>query len=426
MKRQQAEQYAEFISSLCEAGDLKWDWIDSLDSGARDHVLNNPSYLGKEKISGDEFEKHYGSVSMLGFFSVIDEAHLFDYHHYVSNLLADSSFQRNDKQASDINTTPEQSASTTMTQSDQDQVIIDEELAQAFLDDPASDIYEYTDISDEFTGITDEAARVLSNHTGELNLYGLSGISDSAAEILSEHEGSINLENLYELSHTAAVFLARHKGPINLDGLTGISDAVADALSHHEDNLSLHSLETLSDAAAESLSKHNKTLLISGLIDLSNTAAETLAMKRGILQLDTKRPSLFSFNGLKELSEKLSSALAGSNREIDLPGIHEISDQVAANLANSTGAWIHLNGIESLSDSQAECLARFSGDELSLNSVTELSDIAAGHLSNFGGKYLFLKGLTDISDVGIGALIKRTGKLEVPSKIRERIDPQGD
>ena len=421
MNRKQAVQYAEFINSLCESGNLKFDWLDSLDSEARDHVFRNPSYIGHEEISVDDFENHFGGYSILGFFDIIEEEHLFDYYYFVSNSLADPLFQRNNKDNTDIDIITEQS-SKQINQSKEDNIVIDEDLAKAFLDNPASYIYDYTDIEDTFTGITDEASRILSGHVGELNLYGLTGISDSAAEILSEHKGPINLESLTNISDTSAVFLSRHGGPINLEGLTEISDTVAEALSNHEDKLSLYGLKTLSDAAAKSLSKHDGNLLINGLIELSNIAAETLSMKQGFLQLDIKKPSVFSFNGLSELTDKLSDILADSNREINLPGVIEISDQAAANIAESKGAWLHLNGVKSLSDCQAENLSRFSGDELSLNSLTEISDMGAKHLSNFCGKYLFLKKLTEINHDGIHSLASYKGNLRVPSETRERID----
>ena len=316
MNRKQAVQYAEFINSLCESGNLKFDWLDSLDSEARDHVFRNPSYIGHEEISVVVFENHFGVYDILGFFDIIEEDHLFDYYYFVSNSLADPLFQRINKDNTDIDIITEQS-SKQMNQSKEDNIVIDEDLAKAFLDNPASYIYDYTDIEDTFTGITDEASRILSGHVGELNLYGLSGISDSAAEILSEHKGPINLESLTNISDTSAVFLSRHGGPINLEGLTEISDTVAEALSNHEDKLSLYGLKTLSDAAAKSLSKHDGNLLINGLIELSNIAAETLSMKQGFLQLDIKKPSVFSFNGLSELTDKLSDILADSNREIN-------------------------------------------------------------------------------------------------------------
>ena len=98
MNREQAEQYTTFINSLCESGNLNWDWLDSLSSDARDHVRQNPKYIGREQISEDEFENDYGGHSILGFFDEIGEEHLFDYYYFVSNSLADPSFKNKDDQ----------------------------------------------------------------------------------------------------------------------------------------------------------------------------------------------------------------------------------------------------------------------------------------------------------------------------------------
>ena len=54
---------------------------------ARQHVLQNPSYLGKPEISQEAFEEEYGGISLLGFLDLIEEDHLFSYYSFVSRLL---------------------------------------------------------------------------------------------------------------------------------------------------------------------------------------------------------------------------------------------------------------------------------------------------------------------------------------------------
>jgi len=87
MNREQAHQYAEFINSLCESGDLSWDFLDSLDTDARQHVLENSSWLGKPGLSEQAFEEEYGGTSLLGFLDVIEEDHLFSYYSFVSRKI---------------------------------------------------------------------------------------------------------------------------------------------------------------------------------------------------------------------------------------------------------------------------------------------------------------------------------------------------
>lgn len=87
MNREQAEQYTTFINSLCESGNLNWDWLDSLGSDARDHVRQNPKYIGREQISEDEFENDYGGHSILGFFDEIDQSASGVYIMYFDNKI---------------------------------------------------------------------------------------------------------------------------------------------------------------------------------------------------------------------------------------------------------------------------------------------------------------------------------------------------
>ena len=87
MKREQAIQYAEFINSQCESGDLSWDFLDSLDIDAQEHVRENPSWLGKAEISAEAFEEEHGGTSLLGFLDVIEEDYLFSYYSFAARKL---------------------------------------------------------------------------------------------------------------------------------------------------------------------------------------------------------------------------------------------------------------------------------------------------------------------------------------------------
>ena len=84
--------------------------------------------------------------------------------------------------------------------------IIDEELAQAFLEDP--DDVDPLDLA-EATEITDEAAEILSKHQGALYLQSLTKISNAAAESLSKHQGDLRFQRLTELSDAAAKALSK-------------------------------------------------------------------------------------------------------------------------------------------------------------------------------------------------------------------------
>ncbi len=90
--------------------------------------------------------------------------------------------------------------------------IIDEELAEAFLDDPKS-----VDLS-KATEITDTAAEILAGYEGDLDLSGQTSLSDAAAESLSKHKGNLCLYGLTDLMEAAARALAGSKGSIEIDG----------------------------------------------------------------------------------------------------------------------------------------------------------------------------------------------------------------
>jgi hypothetical protein len=184
-----------------------------------------------------------------------------------------------------------------------DDKVLTKEIAVQFLTDRDS-----VDLSD-FITIDNEAARILSQvegtldlsgleyfadtpdhlalveklsqHDGELCLMGLTSLSDAAAESLSKHEGELVLCRLTSLSDAAAESLSKHDGNLYLDGLTSLSDASAESLSKHKGDLYLLGLTSLSDgpghiALAEILSKHEGGLDLSGLTSLSDAAAESL------------------------------------------------------------------------------------------------------------------------------------------------------
>jgi hypothetical protein len=177
--------------------------------------------------------------------------------------------------------------------------IIDEELAKAFIEDPDNVDLSGTEITDEaaealsksegclklngLTELSDAAAESLSKYKGELGLSGLTELSDAAAESLSKCKGDLHLNGLSELINEAAEFFADHKGCLELSGLTKLSDAMAESFSKHQGDLLSLGLTELSDAAAESLSKHKGVLFLDGLTELSDAAAAALAQKPGTI-----------------------------------------------------------------------------------------------------------------------------------------------
>ena len=169
--------------------------------------------------------------------------------------------------------------------------------------------------------LSDEEAKALATHEGELTLNGLQSLSDSpghialakklahqnsegiflwhlfslsdgAAEALAEHKGYLSLDCLENLSDEAAKSLAKHKGFLTL-GLGFLSDEAAEALAMHEGQLSLYRLTSLGDEAAKALARHKGDLYLSSLDFISDEAAKTLAEHQGRLKFNSKVKMLF-------------------------------------------------------------------------------------------------------------------------------------
>jgi hypothetical protein len=135
-----------------------------------------------------------------------------------------------------------------------DDKVLTKEIAVQFLTDRDS-----VDLSD-FITIDNEAARILSQVEGKLDLAGLEYFAETPdhlalVEKLSQHDGDLYLAGLTELSDAAAESLSKHEGDLDLGSLTSLSDAAAESLSKHEGEINLKGLTELSDAAAQSLTK---------------------------------------------------------------------------------------------------------------------------------------------------------------------------
>ena len=76
----------------------------------------------------------------------------------------------------------------------EDSLFCDSESENHFIDEATAQNFLSADNGDlicEATGISDEAAKIISNYRGSLYLNGLTELSDAAAEALSKHQGTI-------------------------------------------------------------------------------------------------------------------------------------------------------------------------------------------------------------------------------------------
>ena len=80
--------------------------------------------------------------------------------------------------------------------------------------------------------LTQRSGHCLAGQTeGVLYLQGLTSLSDEAAKALANHTGQLLLNGVTEISDEAKALA--HANQINLSGLTSLSDEAAEALATH-------------------------------------------------------------------------------------------------------------------------------------------------------------------------------------------------
>ena len=294
--------------------------------------------------------------------------------------------------------------------------ILTEERAEQFVaDNKAFDLR-------NFTAISDDAAKVLRQHTGEpLPLMNLSHISDSAARSLSRHTKILPLSRVFSkkgrhkeirkpvsqyhyLTSDAAVALGSQHTFLNLCGLRDISRKAAAGLAKGGDDINLNGLVALShDVAGQLVKRRHKyygCIYLNGISTLDASAAEALGRARN---------KHIYLDGLEDLPSEIAghlSKVAGTASALSFAGVTALSDAAARELSCFQGELL-LNGLTVATDSVIECLSRVHG-KLDLSGLEMLSDSAANHLSHHVGD-LSLDGLTSLSDAAAKSLSMNKG-----------------
>ena len=88
----------------------------------------------------------------------------------------------------------------------------------------------------------------------KLGLDGLKRVTEDTAKVLATHQGDLSLNGLQEISPDVATSLSRHKGQLFLDGLTAIDKSSAKALSRHTGEISLRGLKSPPKDVVDALS----------------------------------------------------------------------------------------------------------------------------------------------------------------------------
>jgi hypothetical protein len=86
-------------------------------------------------------------------------------------------------------------------------------------------------------------------------LSGIDCLSDEAAQLLSQYEGDLQLNRITEISNVAAACLSQHAFLLSLGSVRSLSDEAAVSLSKHEGPLFL-TVDNLPESAAAILRKH--------------------------------------------------------------------------------------------------------------------------------------------------------------------------
>jgi hypothetical protein len=256
---------------------------------------------------------------------------------------------------------------------------------------------EWVDLS-SFSAIHDDAAAVLSQHDGGLELDGLTSLSEVAAKALaSSSAGVLSLKGLTHLPDAVANALGCFQGSVlSLDGLQSLTDAAALGLGRFPGSLSLNELAHLSTKAIKSLLAQGDALSLKGLDEIPDTLAKQFADAGSWPELCLKRfpasPGHIALAGeisanithsiaeterIEVLEPDIARAFAGTTAHLAFPAVREISLEVAQALAAHKKGNLRLSGVEQVSEPVAESLAQH-GAKLFLANLASL-DNTKGH-----------------------------------------------
>jgi len=205
----------------------------------------------------------------------------------------------------------------------------------------------------------------------------------------------------------ARALVAREKDVLDLRSLQGINLDVAREIAGFRGIVNLSGLRSVPSAAVHELAKMPvaSSLQLNGLSQLEQEVAAELGGFPGLY---------LSLNGLRRLAPEVAAKLAeyGSKATVGstlhLNGIEELPEPVADRLGSCRALGLNLNGVVGLDVASAQKLARFKGRVLSMSGIKRASDEVISALSRFSGDMLDLSGLEELSP-GAAASLSRFG-----------------
>ena len=224
---------------------------------------------------------------------------------------------------------------------------------------------------DEYDSIEAKAAAILAAEDSGVDLNGLKYLDLDAAKALAKNKGEnyLSLNGLEELDVDIAKEISKHNGDLNLNGVKFISPEVARELAKCQYNIFLNGIEELDDVSG--FFPFQQILSLQGLKKISDNAAEQLKNFKDVLIIKITSAELPdnvlralgvfcpTFETLNLTAEQAKIIGKYSNGVI-LNDLKNISADVAKELVN-VGKQLNLPNVETISDEVAEILSKYKG-----------------------------------------------------------------
>jgi hypothetical protein len=243
--------------------------------------------------------------------------------------------------------------------------------------------------------------------------------AETVLALLSRPDGERQLTSYSEITVDAARMLAQHNGIVDLIGLRSLSPAIAKQLSALPEmsSLKLEGLETLPTESAKAIVRCRcKSLWLGGLKELTPDLAALLAEYGA----HCSQGSYLKLTGVSQMSPDVMKAISRSHALVlNLNGLQQLDLDGATLLAEFQGQVLLLDGLRVVPPDISEALSHFRGRWMSLSHVRELSPAAARSLAKFTGEKLFLDGLQHPSEDVLALLRGFKGELVLANATNE-------
>ncbi len=330
---------------------------------------------------------------------------------------------------------------------------------------------------------SEEAAWGLSGHQGKdrLDPEGQASLSPQVEAALTHRDQDLSFGRLVYLSDESAKELSMHRGgSLSFEGVRRISDQGMESLSKYRGNLWISELDAFSEAAQNSMAEFRGTLKSipmperftsvafadrclrhgfafpntvfdssdydwSGLIIQSRIISDEIvkmivdrlppqgyrALHLGVAELSHQAATLWSsyptnileFGRLESLPPESAGSLAKFAGDLLIFDVLDVgSPQVLKALMTYRGK-LELKRFFELDAERAEVLSTFEGEALALPNLWTMTDEASETISKSRIRSLSTPLLDELSTNAICALACFEGELEVPDRIKSRIDP---